>query len=314
MNLFWIVPLLIGFFILLPNIYADTLIENFEGGMDIEITYPDEITTGREGIISILIKNNGWEDKQDISFVVSSQDNIIVTGSSDVITIDKLAQGGSYGANIDLSIPNDVNSGKYFLNLKYSQVLVANNETPQAASFHDIAIPIIVKSDPSVALYTKMPESIFANAEFPIEVQIISEDIDITDINIRIIPPKNIEFSGETLHTFSKIEKNTPVSITSQIITTTKEVNAEYKLPFEIILEYTNDVGEEKIDSQTASVVLRPRTFMELSTDGGIWIGEFFIAPYVSVGTIIGIPAGALISLLIRRNQNREKRQRKKRS
>jgi hypothetical protein len=171
-----------------------------------------------------------------------------------------------------------------------------------------------VKNDPNVTLYTKMPESIFANAEFPIEVQIVSEDMDITDISIRIIPPKNIEFSGETLHTFSKIEKNTPVSITSQIITTTKEVNTEYKLPFEIILEYTNDVGEEKIDSQTASVVLRPRTFMELSTDGGIWIGEFFIAPYVSIGTIIGIPAGTLISLLIRRNQNRKKRQKKKRS
>ena len=54
---------------------------------------------------------------------------------------------------------------------------------------------------------------------------------------------------------------------------------------------------EMKEDSQTVSVVLRPRTFMELTTDGGIWIGDFFIAPYVSLGTIIGIPAG-IISLL----------------
>ena len=36
--------------------------------MDLEISYPDEIVVGRDGIISILIKNNGWEDKQDISF------------------------------------------------------------------------------------------------------------------------------------------------------------------------------------------------------------------------------------------------------
>ncbi len=56
---------------------------------------------------------------------------------------------------------------------------------------------------------------------------------------------------------------------------------------------------------------MRPRTFMELTTDGGIWIGDFFIAPYVSLGTVIGIPAGAAISLLIRRSQKTKKRKRK---
>ena len=281
--------------------------------MDIEITYPEEIVVGREGIISILVKNNGWEDKQDISFVFSSAISSLVTEPSDNITIDKLAQGGSYGENINLQIPSDANPGIHFLNLKYSQVLVANNEIPQPAIFHDIAIPITIKENASVTIYTKMPESIFANAEFPIEVEVISEDIDITDVSIKIIPPKDIEFRGETLHAFSKIEKNTPVGITSQIITPTKEVNTEYKLPFEIIVTYTDDVGEEKEDSQTVSVVLRPRTFMELTTDGGIWIGDFFIAPYVSLGTIIGIPAGTIISLLIRRKQTSSKKSVQKR-
>ena len=62
------------------------------------------------------------------------------------------------------------------------------------------------------------------------------------------------------------------------------------------------------------SVVLRPRTFMELTTDGGIWVGDFFIAPYVSLGTIIGIPAGAIISLLVRRKTSPKKRTRKKKA
>ena len=313
MNLLWIVPLLVGFTVLIPNIHAEKITQNFEGGMDIEIIYPNEIVVGRESVISFLVKNNGWEDKQDISFVFSSQDNILVKGSSDSVIIDKLAQGGTYGGNIDLLIPSNTKSGIHFLNLRYSQVLIANNEFPQPAIFHDIAIPIMIKEDANVMIYTKTPESIFANAEFPIEIEVKSEDIDIADVNIRIIPPKDIEFRGETLHTFSKIEKNVPVEITSRIIAPTEEVNTEYKIPFEIIVEYTNDVGEEKIDSQTVSMVLRPRTLMELTTDGGIWIGSFFIAPYISLGTIIGIPAGALISLLIRKNQNsRKKRQKKK--
>lgn len=313
MNLLWMIPLLVGLFILLPNIHADTLIQNLEGGMDVEITYPEEIVVGREGVISILVKNNGWEDKQDISFVFSSStDPSLIAKPSDSITIDKLSQGGSYGENINLQIPNDASSGIHFLNLKYSQVLVANNETPQPAIFHDIAIPITIKENASVIIYTKIPESIFANAEFPIEIEVISKDIDITDVNVKVIPPKDIEFRGEMLHTFSKIEKNTPIGITSLIITPIEEVNIEYKLPFEIIVAYTDDVEEEKVDSQTVSVILRPRTFMELTTDGGIWIGNFFIAPYVSLGTIIGIPAGTIISLLIRRNRKPSKKLTKK--
>ena len=316
MNLLWIGPLLIGLFILLPSINAETITQSLEGAMDIQITYPDEMVVGRDGIISVLMKNNGWEDKQDISLVFSSSAKPqLIIEPSDGISIKKLAQGGSFGENISISIPNDATPGTHFLNLKYSHILVANNETPQTPIYRDIAIPIIIKKDTDITIYTKTPESIFANAEFPIDVEIISEDADIANVNIKIIPPKDIEFRGETSHTFSKIEKNTPVGITSRIITPTQEVNTEYKLPFEIIVTYTDDIGETKEDSQTISVVLRPRTFMELTTDGGIWIGDFFIAPYVSLGTIIGIPAGTILSLLIRRKQNStKKRTRKKKS
>ena len=297
---------------MIPSIHGETLVQNLEGGMDIEITYPDEIVVGRDGIISILVKNNGWEEKQNISFEFSLSEIPGLVVEPKNVRIEKLAEAGSYGKNVNLNITNDASSGIHFLNIKYSQVLVSNNETPQKPFYHDIAIPITIKEDPNVTIHTKMPESIFANAEFPIEVEVISEDIDITDVRIKIIPPKDIEFRGETMHTFSKIEKNTPVGITSRIITPTEEVNTEYKLPFEIIVEYTDDIGDDKEDSQTVSVVLRPRTFMELTIDGGIWIGDFFIAPYVSLGTIIGIPAGAIISLLVRRKTSPKKRTKKK--
>ena len=312
----WIIPIVLGLFVLLPSIHAETITQNFEGGMDVEVTYPEDIVIGREGIISILVQNNGWEDKQDIVFDFAfSETSEFIVEPGEPIRIERLAQGGSFGENIKVKIPDSANEGKHFLNLKYSQSLIANNETPQPETFHDIAIPILIKQDPGVTIYTKTPESIFTNAEFPIEVEVVSQDIDITNVSIKIIPPADIEFRGETSHTFSKIEKNTPVAFTSRIITPSEEVNTEYKsFPFEIIVEYTDDIEEEKTDSQTVSVVLRPRTFMELTTDGGIWVGDFFIAPYVSLGTIIGIPAGTLFSLLIRKSRIQAKSAKKRKS
>ena len=305
MTWYWI-ALVIGLSFVVP-VYGETLVQSVEGGMDVEITYPDEMVAGREGMVSILVKNNGWEEKRDISFVFSSSGIAGLVAEPDSIEIERLAEGGSYGENISLVTTDDAGAGIHFLNIGYSQILVANNETPQEPLYRDIAIPITVKGDPTVTILTKTPESIFADAEFPIEVEVTSQDIDITDVRVMVIPPKDIEFRGETMHSFSKIEKGTPVGITSQIITPAGDVNTEYKLPFEIIVQYTDDVGGQKEDSQTVSVVLRPRTFMELTADGGIWVGNFFIAPYVSLGTIIGVPAGAIVSLLIRRRASQKK-------
>jgi len=298
---------------LLPNVYGETINQSMEGSMDIQITHPDESIIGRIASISILIKNNGWEDKQDISFIFTSQDNAMIPVSDNSIAIDKLSQGGSYGENIDFKISSDINPGIHFLNVKYSQVLVSNNKEPQEPIVHDIAIPIVLKEEPSVRIHTTIPEAIFANAEFPFIIEIVSEDIEITNVNIEIVPSIDIQFRGETLHSFSTIQKNSPITITSRIISPIEEVNTEYKLPFHIIVTYTDDMGEEKMESQVVSMVLRPRTFMELTTDGGVWIGDFFIAPYVSIGTIIGIPAGTIISLLIRKSQKTTKKRSKKR-
>lgn len=304
--------LLLGFFVLVSSAYGETINQSMEGSMDIQITHPDEAIVGRITSISVLIKNNGWEDKQDISFTFTSQDNSMIPVLDNSITIKKLSQGSSFGGSIDFKISSDVNPGIHFLNVKYSQILVSNNKEPQEPIVYDIAIPIVVKNEPSVIIHTITPEAIFTNAEFPFVVEVISKDIEISDVNVEIIPPRDIQFRGETSHSFSNIQKNSPIIINSRIISPIEEVNTEYKIPFNIIVRYTDDVGGEKIQSQAISVILRPRTFMELTTDGGIWIGDFFIAPYVSIGTIIGIPAGTIISLLIRKNQKSTKKRFKK--
>jgi hypothetical protein len=296
---------------LLPSVEAETIKQTMEAGMDIQISFPDTAVLDRTFSVSVLVENNGWEDKQDVIFTFNPDDAIESLNKTEIV-IEKISAGGSYGETIDFQIRTDASLGDHFLNVDYSQVLLANNEEPQKPTSTSIALPIIIKEQPKVTIHTITPESIFTNAEFPITVEITSEDSDLKDVSLQIMPPKDIEFRGETLHTFSSIQKGVPVSVTSRIITPSQEINTEYNIPFQIIASYTDDVDEEKSDSKTFSLIMRPRTFMELTTDGGIWVGDFFIAPYVSLGTIIGIPAGATISLLIRKSQKTKKRKKKK--
>jgi len=304
-----LLPLL--FTIYLPSAEAETIKQTMEGSMDLQITHPESSIVRRTFSISVLIENNGWEDKQDISLIITNTDNSIIAVDSNEIRIDRLSTEGTYGSTIDFQVSSNATVGTHFLNILYSQVLVKNNEEPQMPTSKNIAIPIMIKEQPKVTIHTITPETIFPNAEFPFEVEIISQDIDLTDVSVQIIPSDNILFLGEEIHSFSSIQQKVPVSISTQIKTPQQELGTEHKIPFQVIVSYTDDMGNEKIDSKTVPLVLRPRTFMELTTDGGIWIGNFFIAPYVSIGTIIGIPMGTLFSIAIKRSLNKKKKQKK---
>lgn len=302
------------FIVIIPIVDAKSPIkQTMEGGMDVEITYPDVTVIDRTITVSFLVKNNGWENKQDVNFIFTP-DSAIIPIEKNSIRIENIAAGGSYGETISFRIASNASLGSHFLNLKYSQTLLANNEESQPPTQTNIAIPIFIKDQPKVTIHTITPESLFSNAEFSFIVEIISEDIDINDVKLEIIPPKDIDFRGETLHTFSSIQKNVPISVTSRITTPSQEINTQYNIPFQVIVTYTDDVGKENSDSKTISLIMRPRTFMELTTDGGIWIGDFFIAPYVSLGTIIGIPAGAILSLAIRKKYYGTKARKRKQS
>ena len=310
---FWkLLPIVLLFSLtMISSADAATIKQTMEGGMEMEITYPEVGVVDRSITISFLVKNNGWEDKRDVTFSFS-QDSDIIPIEKNLIQIEKIAAGGSYGETVDFKIGSNASLGSHFLNLKYSQVLLENNQIPKPTTETNIAIPILIKDSPKINIHTITPESLFTNAEFPFTVEIISEDIEINNVRLEIIPPKDIDFRGETLHTFSSIQKNVPISVTSRIITPTQEINTQYNVPFQVIVTYTDDVGNENSDSKTISLIMRPRTFMELTTDGGIWIGDFFIAPYVSLGTIIGIPAGTILSLAIRRKYYGPKPKKKK--
>ena len=288
--------------IITQNAHAATIKQTMEGGVDVTIEHPDSVVAGRDFTISFLIKNNGWEDKQDVKIFMNIQDDSI-QASNQTLEVERLSEGGSFGGVLEFATNNDSQVGIHYLNALYSQILLSNNETPTPLLQKNIAIPIEIKGLPEVQLNTVTPSAIFPDAEFPFDVEIISKDIVLRDALVQINPPSDVTIRGQTMFSYSSIEKNTPLLIRAQIVTNPEDVTLEHMLPFEVSIKYTDDSGQEQTASKTISLLLRPRTFMEFTTDGGIWVGGVFLAPYVSIGTLVGIPAGALFSLMIRQLQ-----------
>ena len=297
-----------GSIISVPLSYAETLTQTFDGGMDLEITYPESVMISRAFSISIHLENNGWENKQDISFVIANPDSAFKSLSNETIRIEQLTTTSSFGTTLDYEVLKNASEGTHFLNVSYSQVLVSNNVDPMPATKTTIALPIIVLKEPIVKIQTTTPESIFSNTEFPFEVSIISEDIELKDLTVQIIVPQDIEFRGDTSYKISLLEKGTPFNIKAEMITPIANVSTEHTIPVKVMVSYSDDLGNEKSDSSSVPLLLRPKTFLEITNDGGIWVGDFFIAPYVSIGTIVGIPAGTIFSLLLKRAIEKRKK------
>ena len=294
----------------IPLVYAETLTQTFEGGMDLEIIYPESVMNGRMFSISIHLENNGWENKQDISFVITNADSAFKSLSDETITIEQLTTTSSFGTTLDYEVSKNTNEGTHFLNILYSQILVSNNVDPMPATKTTIALPITILKEPVVKIQTITPESIFSNTEFPFEVNVVSEDIELKDLTVQIIVPQDIEFRGDTSYRMSLLEKGTPFNIKAEMITPSN-VSTEHTIPVKVVVSYTDDLGNEKSDSSSVPLLLRPKTFLEITNDGGIWVGDFFIAPYVSIGTIVGIPAGTIFSLLLKRAVEKKKKKKK---
>ena len=302
--IFTLFPLL--FFSNSEYAYSETIKLSQEGGMEIEIIHPDSVLLDRTFSISFLVQNNGWESKQDIRLTLTNTDNAFVAVADEQIKIEELTASSSFGTTLDYVVSEDATEGTHFINIDYSQVLLSNNVDPMPLTQMNFAIPIEVQNRPEIIIETITPESIFANSEFSIQATITSEDIDLEDVTLEIIA-SDVEFRGDTYYKLSSLEKQTPYTISAELITPLENVTTEYTIPVKVILTYVDDLGETNTSAQSMPLLLRPKTFMELTSDGGIWIGDFFIAPYVSIGTIVGIPAGTILSLIIRRAQNKKK-------
>jgi len=302
--IFSLFPLL--FFASSGHAYSETVKLSQDGGMEIEIVHPDSVLNERTFSISFLIQNNGWESKQNIVLKLTNPDDAFTPVAEETIRIEELTSSSSFGTTLDYVVHKDATEGTHFINIDYSQILLSNNVDPMPQTQMNIAIPIEVLNRPEIVIETITPESIFAKSEFSIQATITSSDIDLEDITLEIIAP-DIEFRGDTFYKLSSLEKQTPYTISAELITPVENVTTEYTIPVKVILTYTDDLGETNTSTQSMPLLLRPKTFMELTNDGGIWIGDFFIAPYVSIGTIVGIPAGTILSLIIRRSQNKKK-------
>ena len=196
----------------------------------------------------------------------------------------RVAGESSYGRTVTIhSFPNST-LGEHFVNIDLFHM---DGSTER---FSSVTLPITIREEPKLVISTSVQESIYSNAEFPFIVNIESQGSALQDVTIKIIPPEIVTFRGQTQHTFSSLDRDTPISLRSELVTASaEEVGYEHYIPFQITVDYTDDTDTQRSTSETISILLRPKTFFEFGSEGGFWIGDIYFTPTISYGTLLGI-------------------------
>lgn len=260
----------------------------YEDQIRTTITYPEGVVRGSDFSISILIENLGSYDRENITMKMDFPQGIFSSENEVKYSFERIADDSSYGKSFSFrNLPNST-LGQQFINVDLSHI-----DTTNEIRYYSSALPITIIKEPKVIIKTKVPSSIYSDAEFPFIVEIESQGSSLRDVSVTIIPPDEITFRGQTLHTFSSIDRDTPISLRAELVTASQEtIGYEHYIPFQIIVEYTDETDTERTTSKTISLLLRPKTFFEFGAEGGFWIGDFYFTPTISIGTFIGIPVG----------------------
>ena len=275
----------IGF---LPDAYPATqLVEDWY--LHTTITYPDGVVRGSDFNISLLTENTGSDDRFNATARIMLPEKIFSSDDALEESYGLMSAESSYGRTVTVHSLSNSTLGEHFINIDLSHI------DGDSERFSSVTLPITVREEPKLVISTSVQESIYADAEFPFIVNIESRDSTLRNLTIKIIPPEIITFRGQTQYTFSSLEKDTPISLRSELITASAQtVDYEHYIPFQITVDYTDDTDTERSISETVSVLLRPKAFFEFGAEGGFWLGSFYFTPTISFGALFGVLVGLI--------------------
>ncbi|MGI0027026.1 MAG: hypothetical protein ACREAD_04215 [Nitrosopumilaceae archaeon] len=275
---------------------------NFFQYLHAKIEIPSSVVAGKQFTIGFVIQNQGASEVDNITILTHAESDIISL-SGNGFTIPRLASDGSYATTMNFQVLPNATLGTQYVNMNFTSMikdsLLDNNNS---TSFYNNAFTIQITEKPKLDIQIIVPESIFANAEFPFQATITGQGTGLHNATVKIVYPPDLIFRGELEQAFSEVAQNVPITMTARLITNNTQVDIEHHIPFQVIVDYTDNSGEKKEQSATTSIVLRPRSMFELGTEGGFWIGNTYFSPTIdALGTIVTIGVPLSIFLYNRR-------------
>lgn len=303
-NLFLVVTIISSIFIPAYALQSTVLDPNVQVTFD----YPSIVRQGDKFVLSSIIKATA-DNVSNITLSISSPE---LYTSNNAFNVSKLAKDSTFGNNFRLNVRNDIPDGEFVVNAQISYFIKGIFDTNPVRNTFTQAFHLNAQSKPIIILDIQAPDNVFFGESFTIKGMIKNQGDKAQNIKLKV-DSSDISLDGKKSFLASTLDagQNTNFEF---VLNTSKDLDIPTHAVIHINGTYFDDLNKSYSIDDSVNIFARHRGMLEIGDSNGLWIGNFFIAPVVGVGTIVSSVIGFFIFLWHFKNKKKSKKSKKAKS
>jgi hypothetical protein len=276
-----------------------------DSNIQVTIQYPDILTPQDEFDISSVVKTTA-DQVSNITISISSPELDI---TQDHFHIDSLPKDSTLGNNFIAKVKQGTPDGMFLANVEVQYFIKGFFDQKPIKNSLTKAIELNSRSKPLLVINAQAPDDVFAGEPFSIKGTITNQGSSAQSIEL-YANSSQVKLEGKKIYTLTNLEagKSSDFEFVLQV---PKDLAIPTHANIHLNGTYMDKSGKAYSLEDSLNVFVRQRGMLEIGAPGGIWLGNFFIAPVVGVGTIVSSVIGFLIFVWHAKNKKKQKRVKK---
>lgn len=276
-----------------------------DANIEVIVNYPEVVTHENEFVFSSLVKAK-VDHISNVTVTVASPEIEI---SQNQFHIENLPKDSTLGNNFNIKVREKAPQGTFLVNVSVEYFIKGFFDEKPVKNTLTKAVELNVQSIPILVLDADAPDSIFAGESFSIKGTIKNQGYDAQNIQI-VVDSAQVELEGKKFYSFTNLDAGKSENF-EFVLKTPKGLPIPTDTTISISTSYFDKSGKEYNLEDSLNVFVRQRGILEIGGAEGIWVGDFFIAPVVGIGTIVSSVIGFLIFLWHIKSKKKQKRSKK---
>lgn len=298
-----IILLFIASIFILPIYGMENIIS--DANIDVTINYPNVVTQGNEFVLSSVAKTK-VDQVSNITISISSPEIEIIQNQ---FKIQSLPRDSTLGNNFNIKIKPESPDGKFLTNVSVEYFIKGFFDEKPVKNTLTKAIEFNVQSKPILLLDLDAQDSVFSGEMFSVKGTVRNQGYNAQNIKISA-DSDQVTLDGKKIYSLSNLDAG-KIENFEFILQTPKDLAIPTDITINVSTSYFDETGKEYTIEDSLKVFARQRGILEIGDAEGIWVGNFFIAPVVGVGTIVSSVIGFLIFVWHLKNKKKQKQIRK---
>ena len=273
-----------------------------DANIDVTINYPDVVTQGNEFVLSSAVKTKA-DQMSNITISISSPEIEI---SQNQFNIQSLPRDSTLGNNFNMKIKPESPDGKFLTNVSVEYFIRGFFDEKPVKNTLTKAIELNVQSKPILLLDLDAPDSVFVGEMFSVKGTVKNQGYNAQNIKITT-DSDQVALDGKKIYSLTNLDAGKTENF-EFILQTPKDLTIPTDVTINVSTSYFDERGKEYTIEDSLKVFTRQRGILEIGGAEGIWVGNFFIAPVVGVGTIVSSVIGFLIFAWHLKSKKKQKR------